>query len=99
MGRSARLGVALLSFVPRAPEQGVSNFTELVLSHLLQDSSFSEAGSNVLRLEKTGWDARGKEEKERGASLGLGTGPVTLPGPLQFKFSSKILSPLTITSY
>lgn len=44
--------------------QGVSNFTELVLSHLLQDSSFSEAGSNVLKLEKTGWDVRGKEERE-----------------------------------
>ena len=89
--------------------QGVSNFTELVLSHLLQDSSFSEAGSNVLKLEKTGWDVRGKEEREergewnlweeRGPRLGLGTGPVILPGPLQFKFSSKILAPLTITSF
>lgn len=68
----------------------MSNFTELVLSHLLQDSSFSEAGSNVLKLEKTGWDVRGKEEKEeRGPRLGLETGPVILPGPLQFKFSSK----------
>ena len=52
-----------LSFVPRAPGQGVSNFTELVLSHLLQDSSFSEAGSNVLRLGCEGKGGKGEEAK------------------------------------